>query len=340
MNADWTLSPAAGRSRENSTGVSIAAASRRRHALGLKSMHLRGPGPWPLKLRRLAWGVLVGVGAVLLTEWPRAWAWWACITYEADGLATDPLVKPTSAPAGTSPWAQKVQGLPDEGQAAQAWRALRQLHQAQGLQVLQWQADERVAPVPVWPLSVQRALLVAEGPASSWHTLWKAWMHHPGLWRVEQLSVKPERASTVSTRWRVQARWQMAVRPGTSGAPMSMPMNDSIDTALFRPDKGLPAVPASAPASVPPGGAGSALTEASLDQMRWVGWWRVGSEQEALFLVRGQLHRVQAGQPVGREGHQWQGEVMGQQLILRAAAGARQMQGSPDVVKLELEAVR
>lgn len=294
---------------------------------------LKRLGQWSLKLHRLGWGFLAGCVAVLMLEWPRVWAWWAFASDES--TLSEGIEPPRLAPEAVvaSNGAQQVQALPDEGQADQTWRALRQLHQAQGLRVLQWQADESRPATPAWPLIVQQALLVAHGPAASWHRFWPAWRQQPGLWRLEQLSLRPERVSGAGPQWRVQARWQLAVRPGAAQGPFAPALAETSGVSDSGPV--LPRLPASADVPV----ATSDITDWPLAQLRWVGWWRSEGRQELVFSVPGQLFRVQAGEAVGREGYRWQGEIDGSQLVLQAGAGARHGQVLPAFVKLELEAV-
>lgn len=292
------------------------------------------PGWWPLKLRRLGWGFLAGSLAVVLLHWPRLSAWWELVSEETSGSEQGEPPRPAPDAGGAAIWAQQVQALPNEDQAAGAWRALRQMHQAQGLQVLKWQADESGPATPAWPLIVQKALLVAQGPAASWHRFWPAWRQQAGLWRLEQLSLRPENVSGAGPQWRVQARWQMAVRPGTTqGQGQIAPgLAEPPGVADQRPV--LPRLPASADRPVATGH----VTDWPLAQLRWVGWWRSEGRQELLFLAPGQLFRVQAGEAVGREGYRWPGETIGPPLVLRAGAGVRQATHLPEVVKLELEA--
>lgn len=307
----------------------------------LNSAGLKRPALQHFRLRRLLWGLWLGAGLVLLVESPRAWAWWAYVSHEVDMPEVAPPLGSVPDLTAASRWAHKVQGLPSEGQAVLAWRGLRQLHEVQGLQVLQWQAEDTVAPVPAWPLRVQRALLVAQGPAPSWHAFWRALGHPPGLWRLEQLSVKPERVAAGAAQWRVQARWQMAVRPGgshTDERAMAFAEAQAESAALKTGLAANQADLALAMASEPLPVAGSALTDWPLERLRWVGWWRVGDRQEALFAVQGHLFRVPPGLPVGREAYRWEGEVTGQALVLRASSARRDRERLPDVIRLQMEA--
>jgi len=300
------------------------------------------------RLRRLGWGAAVGVALVLLSELPRAQAWWDWWKYEGPsavmsaGSAQDTAPQPD--PAAASRWRQKVQQLPDTSQALLAWRALRQQHEAQGLQVEQWQADEVWPPTPAWPLAVHRAMLVAQGPATSWARLWSGMRQEPGLWRLEHLSVQPEQGRAQASRLRVQARWQTALRPAAdaraeqASAPSAGPQGQMPWPATAQPEP-LPAAMASAPSvdvsSPIPGGLH--VSDWPLAQLRWVGGWHFEGRQEALFAVQGRLLRVAPGEAVGVEGYRWEGDVRGPRLTLRAPAHHHTSSGLPALVVLDLE---
>jgi hypothetical protein len=305
-----------------------ASAIRPRAALAVAS--------WRKPLVLIGQGSLIGVLLVLLAQSPRWLALWEALQYAPVTNAREP----SGQAAGPSPlqdmpltaWRQKIQHVPDELAAPALWRHWRQQHERLGLRVEQWQRMDSVAPIPAWPLVVQRARMELQGDWAAWQRLWQELPGTPGLWRLDQLQIQSAPAPGAPARLRWQAHWSLALRAAPAG---SVPA-----TNLTGFEPAPPAEPASErTAATPPGQSkppvqvsGAQVTDWPLNRLRWVGWWTVGHERTALFLAEGRLFSVRAGEAVGSEGHRWVGGD-DQQLWLRARSAGGV---SPEPVNLTL----